>query len=289
MAKNVRNLLAVYEVLDWPGEGQVKWSYVQRLQELQDQHGLRLGNKLTSKHTNFFWNKMKVNLAVQVLSDSVARTLKWCHDVQLPGFEDQDVLVTARFLELHDQLFDILNSRSKFAYGYKAAISPQNIAQAEIVFAEFISMYQVKLLNVSIIQYIFKIKHVLFQALERSDGVKITRSQRRTGPLGFIACIATVRSLVRQMETGELDLEYLRCYKMAQDHLEQFFSSIRMRNGWSYNPSPQQFRYAFRQLLCHVGKGIIHDVTGTEIIIKTMLNSDLKLEINFYRQLHCSG
>ena len=98
----------------------------------------RLGNKLTGKHIHYHKNKMKVNLATQLMSDSVSRSLKLLHNEQWPGFESPDVLVTCRFIELHDQLFDILNSRSRFAYGTKAALTPSNIEQAEIVFSQFI-------------------------------------------------------------------------------------------------------------------------------------------------------
>ncbi len=58
-----------------------------QLQELQDKHGLRQGNKLTSKNTHFQKNKIKVKLAVQVMSDSVATALKWAHESGVEGFE----------------------------------------------------------------------------------------------------------------------------------------------------------------------------------------------------------
>jgi hypothetical protein len=64
------------------------------------------------------------------------------------------------------------------------------------------------------------------------------------------------------MASGEFDMDYLRCHKLIQDHLEVFFAAVRQRNGWSYNPTAQQFRFAFRQLLCHAGKNIIHSTTG---------------------------
>jgi hypothetical protein len=46
MIKNVRNLLADFKVLIWPGVGKIVWELVEQLQELQDKHGLRLGNKV---------------------------------------------------------------------------------------------------------------------------------------------------------------------------------------------------------------------------------------------------
>jgi hypothetical protein len=127
-----------------------------------------------------------------------------------------------------------------------------------MVFEEFIDMYTV---------------------LERSNGQKIIHSRRRTGPLGFIACIITVRELARLMRSGEFQIDYLRCHKLQQDHLERFFSAVRQRNGWSYNPTAQQFRFAFRQLLCHAGKNIIHSTTGNcvaqdETVLLSVSNID---------------
>ena len=78
-----------------------------------------MGNKLGTRHINFEKNKMNVKLAVQtVASDSVARTLRWAYHnssvhEELKDFNDPDMLVTAEFLETHDKIFDICNSRSK--------------------------------------------------------------------------------------------------------------------------------------------------------------------------------
>ncbi len=66
--KLVRNALHHYGYFIWPGRGAVRWEYIANLAALQEEHGLRLGNKLTSKHANFQRNKMRVKLAVQVWS-----------------------------------------------------------------------------------------------------------------------------------------------------------------------------------------------------------------------------
>ncbi len=64
--KLVRNALHDFESFLWPGKGWIRWEYVARLVELQEEHGFRLGNKLTRKHVFFQRCKMKVKLAVQV-------------------------------------------------------------------------------------------------------------------------------------------------------------------------------------------------------------------------------
>lgn len=262
MVKNVRNLLAEYKELHWPGVGTVKWSHLEILHNLQDDHGLRLGNRLTSAHINFKKNKMKVQLAIQVksivdkfiplnqkntfslqaiASDSVARALRWANGNGITELSEADVLATARFLELHDQLFDVLNSRSKYGPAFKAAVREDTFPKIDQLFNEFTDMYK---------------------ALITMDGKPVIQSRRKTGPLGFLACIESVRNLYHDMRSKCLPLEYLCCYKLQQDHLEQFFAAVRMRNGWSYNPTPMQFRFAFRQLLLHAGKSILSSMTG---------------------------
>ncbi len=81
------------------------------------------------------------------------------------------------------------------------SLSLNNIEKAEKVFEDFINMYK---------------------CLKRDDGQKIICSQRRTGPLGFIECIVILRELVALMKCGEFKMDYLRCHKLQQDHLEQF-------------------------------------------------------------------
>ena len=66
MYKLLRNALATYKVFHWPGEGYVKWEYLELLVDEQSHHGLRLANKLTQEHIDFQHRKMSVRLAVQV-------------------------------------------------------------------------------------------------------------------------------------------------------------------------------------------------------------------------------
>ena len=54
---------------------------------------------------------MKVNLAVQIFSRSVAKSLKFCREVlKLPEFSESEP--TEEFLLVVNDIFDLLNSRS---------------------------------------------------------------------------------------------------------------------------------------------------------------------------------
>ena len=69
---------------------------------------------------------MKVNLAAQFISSSVANALYYCDTVlQLPQFKDCNA--TIMFLKVFDGLFDILNSRNPTGKGLKASMSHCNV------------------------------------------------------------------------------------------------------------------------------------------------------------------
>ena len=68
---------------------------------------------------------MKVNLAAQTLSRSVARALEFVsHDLKLPKFAD--VSATVEFIGIIDGLFDTLNSKNPFATEFKAVMCKNN-------------------------------------------------------------------------------------------------------------------------------------------------------------------
>ena len=68
---------------------------------------------------------MKVNLAAQTLSSSVADAIEYCTNVlKLKQFEGS--AATVKFIRLFDCLFDILNSRNPCSKGYKSALRVKN-------------------------------------------------------------------------------------------------------------------------------------------------------------------
>ncbi|XP_077100004.1 GTPase IMAP family member 8-like [Siphateles boraxobius] len=103
---------------DDPCGKSIKWEYIKSLHRLQKYEGLHLGNKLRSAHIDWQSQKMKVNLAAQTLSASVADALRFCErHLQLPQFAGCEP--TCKFLETFDRLFDLMNSRNPIARGFK--------------------------------------------------------------------------------------------------------------------------------------------------------------------------
>ena len=59
----------------------IRWSYIQNLQKLQADKGLRAANKLTKQHVLYEKCKMKVKIAAQTLSQSVSTSLTYVREI----------------------------------------------------------------------------------------------------------------------------------------------------------------------------------------------------------------
>ena len=87
----------------------ISWKFIELLHAYQQVEGGRLGNKLSSKHLEWRRLKMKVSLAAQTLSTSVADALQFLIEA---GYHDfRDCTATVTFIRTIDTLFDIFNSR----------------------------------------------------------------------------------------------------------------------------------------------------------------------------------
>ena len=99
--------------------------YQQKLGKLQEDEGIRAANKLTRLHLEYARNKMKVKLASQVFSTSVAKALLFLEKSGHPEFVGAGA--TARFLLLVDRAFDYLNGSNPFGKGPKAPTTSANL------------------------------------------------------------------------------------------------------------------------------------------------------------------
>ena len=126
MLKLLRNTLGSYgNLIDNDGD-KICWKYIVELQKLQDDEGLRLGNKLKLAHIKLEQQKMKVDLAAQASVQVWLMLLSIAHSnvLKLPQFQGSKA--TVKFIRHIDLLFDILNTRNPYAKGYKAALRINN-------------------------------------------------------------------------------------------------------------------------------------------------------------------
>lgn len=67
MMKLFRNMFHEYKVIKVPGVGDAKWRHIEQLQNIQENEGMTLANRLSRQHVQYQNQKMKVKLAVQVV------------------------------------------------------------------------------------------------------------------------------------------------------------------------------------------------------------------------------
>lgn len=101
----------------------IKWDYIVALEEIQRTKKLTLATKITKQHIQFHNNKMKVKLAAQVFSNSVADALEYCKS-RYPQFEG--CKATVKFVRTINNLFDALNSKSFRGKGYQYPLQKSN-------------------------------------------------------------------------------------------------------------------------------------------------------------------
>ena len=112
MLKLARNAFTDIKILSTPSGEEISWEYVLALHRTQQKDVLNFANKLKSKHAQWQNQKMKVSVAAQILSHSVSSAITFSQNLQVPKFKESKAI--SKFNLLMNNLFDILNSKSKF-------------------------------------------------------------------------------------------------------------------------------------------------------------------------------
>ena len=150
MLKLARNTLAdlgsmVY--VDENGESnEICWKFLQHLHDVQENYGMKLANKLTSNHIKYQSHKMKVDLAAQTLSSSVADAIDFPNIVEKDArFQNSEA--TVNFIRTIDKLFDILHTRNPLGKGSKQPLKLPNQAEWEtelVMIAKILAIIEVR-------------------------------------------------------------------------------------------------------------------------------------------------
>lgn len=110
MLKLVRNTLGDLRIIyDFENKA-IDWSLFIKLVDLQESGGLHVATKLRHRHINYYKEKMKVKLAAQTFSASVADALTYCKNKNFIMFENSDP--TIKFCKYINNIFDFLNTRN---------------------------------------------------------------------------------------------------------------------------------------------------------------------------------
>lgn len=243
MLKLVRNTFDSKKLL-FSEAGRVEWLYLVKLQKLQETEGFKFANKLTVRHIAFRNQIMKVNLASQLLSRSVAKALTLCSEM-VPGHKFSNVEPTVEFLETFNDLFDVFNSTT-YKQGFKRSLGENNETET----FNFLDKAE---------DYIKSLK--IYNKVKRTRGRRIkiiiskklvTQAKCKMGFLGFLIDIQSLKYLYRELVQQNKVMNYMSTYRFSQDHLELFFGLIRQHGGRNNNPTTEQFRGIYKKALCHL-------------------------------------
>lgn len=161
---------------------------------MQENEGLHMANKVRIEHIEYHKKKMNVRLAAQIFSLSVASALKTCRSVlNIDTFAQSEA--TEEFLQMINDLFDIFNSRNLRQKFYKRPINPDNY---ELIFSKLDECKEY-LLN-----------------LKLENGQLLIHSNRKTGFLGFIINIESLKTLYQDICQKEQIVPYIPLYQISQ-------------------------------------------------------------------------
>ena len=127
MLKLARNALGDKEIFYTSGGETISWYYIKELFNVQQSDILHLGNKLKNVHIKWHNQKMKVAVAAQTLSSSVAAGMIYLRNLNVKQFEKCEQ--TAEFIQNINDIFDILNTKSKFGKRFKSPLTLENYAE----------------------------------------------------------------------------------------------------------------------------------------------------------------
>lgn len=143
---------------------------------------------------------MKVKLAAQTLSQSVASALQFLKALQLPNFNDVDG--TVMFCEKMNDIFDLLNSCHPMGKYSKAAITKTNKDLVERRVRDGLE----------------------FLGSVYLDEPPVLKTKRRTPFQGLAIDLLSVLEISKELVWSDsASLIFLLCKKFSQDHLELFF------------------------------------------------------------------
>ncbi|ELT87842.1 hypothetical protein CAPTEDRAFT_208146 [Capitella teleta] len=134
-------------------------------------------------------------------------------------------------MRIFNNLFDILNSRNLYDFGFKKPLSLENFTD--------------------VCSFLLEAKDYIKGLKDSVNGRSIISTNRKTGFVGFCVCIESLMNLYNMLTLPPFNLKFVCTYKLSQDHLELFFGKIRRQFGYNNNPTVTQFISAFKTHIVH--------------------------------------
>ncbi|XP_035233419.1 uncharacterized protein LOC118205225 [Stegodyphus dumicola] len=225
LLKNLRRNLMKYDLQT--SKGFVSFKYIRDFHEVDKTLLIRCAPKMTDAHLNTMGlNSMKVALAAQVFSHTVAAGMNLCI---LSGLIEASAAPTVEFILKIDNLFDSMNGTRKNPLRGKQLHCAVKEGSAHINFWKEMIAY--------VESWVF-----LQPLAQNQDGPR----KHASGPRSRIGWLQTLRAILKLSEEMLHEREYFMTKRCNQDCLENFFSRIRGSGGNRTNPSAYEFSSLFK-------------------------------------------
>ncbi|CAH1284744.1 unnamed protein product [Diabrotica balteata] len=200
------------------------WEHIKAFYVHDIKYANRAAPKLTEAHINpNAFQKMKVKLASQVLSSTVAASLNlYIRFGIIPAAAEG----TSEVVQIFDNLFDLLNS-SSLHHSKKYCQAFKNLEYQKQFLEKCDKFFKT-------VQVVNNKNKVVTSRIKCLKGWRIT--------------IRGVQLLWEKLKIA--GYTFLLTRRLNQDSLENFFGSIRQQTGNNLSPTTFQFQMAFRKLLC---------------------------------------
>ena len=204
----------------------ILWQHIAQMFYQDIDNGLKLLPKLTYDHINLnSYSVMRVSLAAQVLSASVAAVLK--------SFGPAEAATTAKFCEMVDSFFDCMNVRSTTEHERKRKpfLAPYTSVEDErfqwlVEFLEYLRRWKESTDNRPG-NFTQNARSRMFISWQTYEGFKITVN----------SSIEATKFLLQE------GMEFVLTERFCQDTLEEYFGNQRKLGRRSDNPHIRTFGY----------------------------------------------
>lgn len=210
----------------WNDGMYIPWQHITHMFYQDMENGLKLLPRLTYEHINLnSYSVMRVSLAAQVLSASVAAVLK--------SFGPPEAAATATFCEMVDNFFDCLNVRSSAEHKAKRKpfLAPYTSVEDErfqwmLEFLEYLRMWKESTDNRPG-NFTQNARGRMFISWQTYEGFKITVN----------SAIEATKFLLQE------GMEFVLTERFCQDTIEEYFGNQRKLGRRSDNPDIRSFGY----------------------------------------------
>lgn len=236
LLKGLRNNLLTKDLLyfdvDDKNEKVIKWEYFEKLYIADKSYGeLKIMQKITEEHINRDKiNKMKVKLAAQIFSHSVAVAAKHLSDA---GKVDPQIKNVQSFVLMMDKLFDSLNCNTfSILHGkiYRAGVKAGSPHHQ---------------LWIDAIKFLKSMKFIE----KRKIGDKICLIEKSVPSIkNFIKTIEGMQGIWKILSKKH-GFDTMICRNFNQDPIENFFGNIRSLGIRNVAPNSVSFEGAYKSLL----------------------------------------